>query len=81
MNWTEEKSPKEGESYYNHCDLETPLGKFRIEWKGYKENPSYDVQLEGNYILTEYDLNSAKEEVKKYLEDKQEQLNKFLLKQ
>lgn len=29
---------------YDHCIAETPFGRFLITWKGWKENPSYDVE-------------------------------------
>ena len=78
MNWTKEKQPTEGISHYNHTILETPIGEFIIEWKGWKERPSYDVMLKGEWIGCEYDLQSAKEIAKNHLIDLFNQLNGFM---
>lgn len=78
MNWTELKPPTEGVSYYDHVDCKTPLGKFRIEWKSWKESPDYGIDLEDKYIGTEYNLISAKERAKEYLEKIRTELNNYL---
>ncbi len=78
MNWTEESNPKEGVSYYDHTISETPLGKCIIEWKSWKENPSYDIQLNDEWIGCESDLETAKEAAKVYLVNRLNELKLFL---
>lgn len=77
MNWSEIKEPNK-EVSYNHVILESPLGKFVIDWKGWKENPSYDIQLNDEWIGSEYDLETAKGFVNQYLVDKTNKLNEFI---
>jgi hypothetical protein len=53
MNWTKESGPNE-EISYNHIKLSTPLGEFVIDWKGWKEYPSYSIELEDTYSECEH---------------------------
>jgi len=78
MNWTEPKPPTEGESYYDHVSLETPLGKIMIEWKSWKMDPSYDVELNGEWILCVYNLEEAKQDSLNYIKNKCNELTIFL---
>jgi len=78
MNWTEPKPPKQGISYYNYITCETPLGKAIIEWKSWKDNTSYDLEIDGKLIACEYSLDDAKEKALEYLVDKEKDLNLFL---
>ena len=78
MNWTEPKPPTEGVSYYDHITTETPLGKVKIEWKSWKERPSYSITIGDDYIDTEYDLEEAKELARSYLVKKHKELSDFL---
>lgn len=78
MEWTEQKPPTEGVSHYNHITLKTPLGVIIIEWKGWKESPSYDITMGNEWLGCECDLDSAKESAVSYLKEKQNQLNQFL---
>lgn len=79
MSWSEISDPKEGVSYYTHTTLETPLGKAILEWKGWKEYPSYSVTIDGEYISEEYGtIDEAKEKVREYLTEKLNQLSTFL---
>jgi len=78
IHWTAECKPNMGVSHYDHTISETPLGKFIIEWKSWKENPSYDIQLNGEWIGCEYDLNDAKEKAKEYLANKYNELKLYL---
>lgn len=78
MKWTENTPPKEGVSYYDHCKLNTPLGLFIIEWKGWKVNPDYDIELDGKWIEVCYTLQDAKDKVKNYLTEINQKLNEFL---
>ena len=78
MKWTEPKPPTPNQSYYDHVTAETPLGKVRIEWKSWKEKPSYDVEINNEWILCVYSLKEAKEETIKYIKNKYDELKKFL---
>lgn len=80
MNWTEKSNPKEGVSYYTHTICETPLGRFLIEWKDWKEDDSYSVTIGNEYIGQRYDLNEAKELAKSFLINKRDELSLFLSK-
>ena len=78
MNWTEPKPPTEGISYYDHTIVETPLGTARIEWKSWKECPSYDIEIENIWVGCEYSLDEAKNATKEYLQKKLDELTIFL---
>ena len=78
MNWTEQKPPTEGVSFYDHVSLETPLGLIMIEWKSWKDSPSYDIMIDGNWLGVEYDLGTAKCKAIQFLKSKLDELNKFL---
>lgn len=80
MKWTEPKPPTKGESYYDHCTSDTPLGVFKIEWKSWKDSPSYDVMLNDDWICTEYSLEDAKKLARFYIEETHRQLTEFLYK-
>ena len=77
MNWTKESGPNE-EISYNHIKLSTPLGEFVIDWKGWKEYPSYSIELDGTYLECEDSLEDAKEFVETYLQDVTNKLNAFM---
>jgi len=78
MNWTEISEPKKGVSYYTHTFCETPLGLCKIEWKSWKEDPDYSIEIGDNYFTTEYSLEEAKLKCLIYLLDKMEELKIFL---
>lgn len=78
MNWTENKPPIEGESYYDHTTCKTPLGLLKIEWKSWKDSPSYGIELEGNWIGSEYTLEEAKMIAKNYINKVSNELITFL---
>ena len=78
MNWTEPKPPTEGESYYDHVKCNTPLGTITIEWKSWKFNPDYSIEIGNEYIDTCYTLEDAKLRARVHLTDKQEELYQFL---
>lgn len=77
MMWTEPEKPNK-ESPYAHTILNTPIGKIIIEWKSWKESPSYDMQLNNEWIGVSYSLEDAKEAALKYLVDKYNELKQFL---
>lgn len=79
MNWAKLSKPKEGISYYDHTICESPIGIFKIEWKSWKENDSYDVMLDDSiWVGSEYSLEKAKEITREYLVKKYTELAKFL---
>ena len=78
MNWTEKKPPTAGISRYDHTTCESPLGQFMIEWKSWKDEPSYDIKLGDEWLNVAYTLDEAKDVCRKYLEDKSEELNEFM---
>jgi hypothetical protein len=78
MEWTEPKSPTEGESYYDHVKCETPLGGIIIEWKSWKSDPDYGIEIDGKYIDTCYALENAKLRARLYLTNMQEELYQYL---
>jgi|TARA_R110000851_G_scaffold308922_1_gene468103 hypothetical protein len=77
MNWTKESEPN-NEVPYNHTKLETPIGEYVVDWKGWKERPSYDVSLKGECLGSEYDLESAKRIAENNLLELANQINGFL---
>jgi hypothetical protein len=78
MNWTDQKPPIKGESYYDHVKLETPIGWIIIEWKSWKESPSYEIMINDNWIGAEYSLDDAKLKAVEYIKDIYSKLEKFL---
>lgn len=78
MNWTENKPPTGGESYYTHTTCKTPLGLLKIEWKSWKDKTSYDVELEGKWVGYEYSLEDAKVIAKNHIKEVSKELIEFL---
>ena len=78
MKWTDPAKPIEGTSNYDHVILQTPIGVMMIEWKSWKENPDYSIDLDGVYVDTEYTLEDAKYRAKEHLERIQRELHDFL---
>src|SRR5690348_6634738 len=76
-NWSEHKSPNTV-SHYDHVTWSTPLGTFIIEWKSWKGSPDFGIELNGEYVGTEYDLNTAKSKALEFLVNKHKQLSEFL---
>lgn len=65
-------------SPYDHCSLDTPLGKALIEWKSWKERPDFGVVLGNDYIGTEYSLKDAKLMVENHLRIKHGELERYI---
>lgn len=84
MNWSEPSPPKENISFYNHCILDTMLGTFIIEWKSHKISPAYDIMLgimaDNKYLDTKYTLEDAKDFVREYIINIQNNLGNILIK-
>jgi hypothetical protein len=79
MKWTEPSPPMPPVSYEDHVVCETPIGVFKIEWRGWKEGDDYSVMLDGvMWIGCEPTLDDAKAIAKKYLVDKYHELGKML---
>lgn len=75
--WTEILEPSI-DVPYNHVKADSPVGEFIITWKGWKEDPSYDVELNDIWLGSAFDLDDAKEFVKNYLLETSNQLNGFV---
>lgn len=43
-------SPPNVACHYNHTYADTPFGRYQIEWKGWKDHPSFTVELAGNHL-------------------------------
>lgn len=78
MKWTEPKKPTEGVSFYDHVTAETPIGRMIIEWKSWKDRPSYDVQLNNEWIGVEYSLDNAKKIGEDYLQGLLKKLTEYM---
>lgn len=77
MNWTEETEATK-EIPYSHVKCQTPIGRVIITWKNWKENPSYDVELNNDWIGNSFDLDSAKSLAKNHVIDVAKKLNRFI---
>lgn len=59
--WTDVQEPN-SEICYHHIKAKTPFGDIVIDWKGWKDFPSYDISADfekTSYIASENDLESA----------------------
>ena len=65
-NWSKISKPNPN-IRYDHIILETPIGKLTIEWKSWKEKPSYDIMLDELWIGVEYSLDDAKTNAISYI--------------
>ena len=45
---------------YDHCIAKTSIGDYIIEWKGWKEHPSYSIEGPNNCFYTSDSLDDAK---------------------
>jgi hypothetical protein len=61
LEWTEPKPPTKGESSYDHCQADTPIGQYEIMWQGWKDEPGFIIHLDGKYIASRYSLDDAKQ--------------------
>lgn len=78
IEWSAEKPPN-GNVSYDHVSASTPLGLFTIEWKSWKDMPSYGLMLDNEYIVTESSLIDAKEAAKSYLFNKLDSLHTYMI--
>ena len=62
---------------YNHVLADSPLGKFSIEWKGWKDHDSYCIYVDGYYLDYANNLDEAKLIADKRLVDKAHELFEF----
>ena len=67
MIWTEIEEPND-EIPYTHTKTITPIGTIVIDWKSWKEQPSYDVSHGNEQIGTAYSLVDAKKIAFKHME-------------
>lgn len=87
MEWSKPQKAT-AEVWYDHITAITPLGKIIIDWKGWKEDPQYDISLKfiagyGDYtgeyrIGNTYDLEEAKEKAEDWLREKSKELQEYL---
>lgn len=77
MRWSEEIKPNE-KSNYDHVFCDTPLGEIIIEWKSWKDMPSYDISMDGIWIGCKYSLIDAKYFSFYHLEEISNELNRFI---
>jgi hypothetical protein len=59
--WTENTPPND-ECGYDHCSAETPFGRFRITWKGWKDFdcPTVDESPWDEWVGVFYTVEEAK---------------------
>ncbi len=43
--WDTPASPDGDKSFYDHVMAETPFGRILIEWKSWKDYPTYTIQM------------------------------------
>lgn len=79
LKWSEEYEANE-DIRYNHVLADSPIGKFSIEWKGWKENDVMTIYLDEHYLDCADTLEKAKEAVDIYLISKTDQLNRLFTK-
>lgn len=65
--WSNEMQPCE-DCRYNHTFADSPLGRFNIEWKGWKEHDSRTVYLNGEHIGDSYSVEESKKLAQQYLQ-------------
>ena len=63
VKWSDPRSPTEGGCRYNHVTADTPLGTITIEWKGWKDRPSFTCELPWGELVTGDRLVHAQGEV------------------
>ena len=59
LDWSD-PSPPDTYCSYDYCKAETPFGTLQIEWKSWKDYPSYDVDCFGHWGGSFARLNEAK---------------------
>jgi len=77
MKWSEEQPPNNTTSYH-HIICETPLGLCIIDWKGWKEDPSYDAWVGDLWLGSARSLEEAKKICHDYLHEIRRKLIHFL---
>jgi len=78
MKWTEPTKATEGVSFYDHVIAETPIGRMIIEWKSWKDRPSYDVMINNDWVGVEYELEDAKAIGVEYLNNLLKKLTEYM---
>lgn len=54
-------------SFYDHRYVKTPLGMISVEWKSWKENDSYCIDIDGEFIDIAYELDDVNRIIDDYL--------------
>ena len=62
LTWTDHRPP-DATIPYDHVIAETPLGSIWIEWKSWKESPSYTSDMPWTHFIVESSLSDAKVKV------------------
>lgn len=75
--WSKPKKASE-EIPYDHVVWITPISKYIITWKSWKENPSYDVELDEIWLGSAYDLDEAKKIAENHLNELIDELDSFV---
>lgn len=71
IQWSEYRQAN-SEICYDHVTAETPFGRFKITWKGWKQFdcPTVDETPWGDYFGSFYDVEEAKESCEKEYEER-----------
>jgi hypothetical protein len=71
LQWTENMPPSEG-CRYDHCIAETPFGRFRISWKGWKQfdSPTVDETPWGDWDNAFNSVDEAKAACQKEMDER-----------
>ena len=77
MKWSEPHKPNDNISY-DYVTMDSPLGEFIISWKSWKETPSYDLELDGKWLSSDWDLTQCKSGARQYLLKIQEESYQFI---
>lgn len=60
LQWSEVRDP-DSECRYHHVYATCPLGRYSIEWKGWKDSDDHTIFLDGEFVQPGgYDLDGAK---------------------
>lgn len=78
MKWSKKLNPNKSESSYTHITAYSPLGIFIIEWKSWKNKPSYCLELNDTYLFSSENLEESKLEARTHLENKKKEIEEFL---
>lgn len=58
--WSEPRKPGP-DCHYDNTEAQTPFGTYQITWKSWKDYPGFNIDFQGNYVMTYDTLDEAKE--------------------